>query len=227
MFVLAIDTSSPAVTAGIVTVPDATSALPDSVSAAADRVPLAARGHSELLSPSIDACLHDVGIAAGDVSAVVAGTGPGPFTGLRVGLVTAAAFADAVGAPLYGVCSLDALGNSCADEPALLVAGDARRHEVYWARYVHGARTAGPDVGRAADIDLEGITAVAGAGAELYADVWGPVLHRQERYPAPVALVRVALDRVIGRAPGETLTPLYLRRPDAVVPGAPKTVTTR
>src|SRR5581483_707436 len=113
MFVLAIDTSSPAVTTGVVTVgPE--------VALAAARAPIAARGHGELLTPCIDACLHDAGIAPRDLDAVVVGTGPGPYTSLRVGLVTAAAFADALGIPAYGVCSLDAIAETCADEPALL-----------------------------------------------------------------------------------------------------------
>src|SRR3954463_12077107 len=120
MFVLAIDTSSPAVTTGVVTVAGSEVAL------VAARAPIAARGHGELLTPGIDACLHDTGIGARDVGAVVVGTGPGPYTSLRVGLVTAAAFAAAVGVPAYGGCSLDAIAESCADEPALLVATDAR-----------------------------------------------------------------------------------------------------
>jgi tRNA threonylcarbamoyl adenosine modification protein YeaZ len=217
MFVLAVDTSSPAVTAGVVSVEE-------QVVLAAERAPLAARGHGELLAPSIADCLADAGLAPRDVQAVVVGTGPGPFTGLRVGLVTAAAFADAVGVPAYGVGSLDAIALACADEPALLVAADARRREVYWARYTHGRRVGEFGVGAATDVPLDGLTAVAGAGGELYGDVWPDLVHRTERYPDPVGLVTGALDRITAGAPSEPLTPLYLRRPDAVVPGAPKTV---
>ncbi len=217
MFVLAIDTSSPAVTAGVVSVEG-------DVVLAAERATLAARGHSELLAPSIADCLRESGLAAGDISAVVAGIGPGPFTGLRVGLVTAAAFADAIGVPTYGACSLDAIAVACSDEAALLVASDARRHEVYWARYAHGQRDGEPAVGAAADIGLDGIAAVAGAAGELYSDVWPHLYRRTERYPDPVALARCALPRLEAAAESELLTPLYLRRPDAVVPGAPKAV---
>jgi tRNA threonylcarbamoyl adenosine modification protein YeaZ len=217
VFVLAIDTSSPAVTAAVVTVGD-------TVVLAAQRAQLDARGHSELLSPSIADCLREVGIDAADLAAVVAGTGPGPYTGLRVGLVTAAAIADALGIPAYGACSLDAIGVAAADERALLVATDARRREVYWARYDHGRRVAGPAVDRPADIELDGIAAVAGAGGELYSDVWPNLRRRPERYPDPVPLVTLALDRLRSGAPSEPLSPLYLRRPDAVVPGAPKSV---
>jgi tRNA threonylcarbamoyl adenosine modification protein YeaZ len=217
MFVLAIDTSSPAVTAGVVTVGS-------DVTPAATRAPTAARGHGELLAPAIAECLAEAGIGARDIAAVVAGTGPGPFTGLRVGLVTAAAFADSVGVPAYGVCSLDAIGAACADEPVLLVAADARRREVYWARYHHGVRHGDLHVDHPGDVPLDGLTAVAGAAGDLYADVWSGLTVRPERYPDPAELVRFAGERIEHAAPGDPLTPLYLRRPDAVVPGAPKTV---
>jgi tRNA threonylcarbamoyl adenosine modification protein YeaZ len=218
VLVLAIDTSSPAVTAGVVTVGG-------DVAPAAERTALAPRGHGELLAPSIAGCLDDLGVAPADLAAVVVGTGPGPYTGLRVGMVTAATFADALGIPVYGVGSLDALGASCADEQSLLVATDARRREVYWARYEHGRRVTEPAVARPGDVPLDGVTAVAGAGGELYADAWPQLARRLERYPDPLALVRLARDRIVAGAPTETLNPLYLRRPDAVVPGAPKTVT--
>jgi tRNA threonylcarbamoyl adenosine modification protein YeaZ len=218
VFVLAIDTSSPAVTAGVVTVAG-------DVALAAVRAPIAARGHGELLVPSVADCLRDAGIAPPDVAAVVAGVGPGPYTGLRVGLVTAAALAQTLGVPSYGVCSLDAIGVACADEPALLVATDARRREVYWARYAAGRRLEGPQVARPAEVPLDGVTAVAGAAAELYP--WPGLARRPEYHPEPVHLVGLAADRIRAGAPSEPLAPLYLRRPDAVVPGAPKTVSQR
>lgn len=215
MFVLAIDTSSPAVTAGVVTVAA-------ELTLAAVRAPIAARGHGELLTPSIADCLRDAGIAPRDLGAVVAGTGPGPYTGLRVGLVTAAAIAHALGIPAYGVCSLDAIGAACPDEPALLVATDARRHEVYWARYRAGVRVDGPHVDRPAGVSLDGLGAVAGAAAELYP--WPGLARRPEYHPEPAQLVGLAADRIRAGAESEPVTPLYLRRPDAVVPGAPKPV---
>jgi tRNA threonylcarbamoyl adenosine modification protein YeaZ len=215
VLVLAIDTSSPAVTAAVVT-PDG-----DVVSS---RTEIAPRGHGELLAPAIADCLEQARVGPADVGAVVAGTGPGPYTGLRVGLATATAFAQARGIPTYGVCSLDAIGAASADDPNLLVATDARRREVYWARYQHGTRVDGPHVDHPADVAQTGITAVAGAGAELY--VWQlPV--RDPRYPAPAFLVRLAAARITAGAESESLAPLYLRRPDAVVPGAPKPVSQR
>jgi len=218
VLVLAIDTSSAAVTAGIMAVDDA-QVLP-----VAERTDLNPRGHSELLTPNIAGCLDDANAQPADLGAVVAGTGPGPFTGLRVGLVTAAALADTLGIPAYGVCSLDALGDMARDEPELLVVTDARRKEVYWARYANGVRTAGPGVAKPAGVPLDGVTAVAGAANELYAETWPDRPRRLDRYPSPHALVRCALDRIRIGAPGEQLTPLYLRRPDAVEPGAPKPV---
>lgn len=215
MRVLAIDTSSPAVTAGVV-------AVADGLTLAAVRAPLAPRGHGELLAPAVTDCLRDAGIAAADVSAVVAGTGPGPYTGLRVGLVTAAALGQALDVPTYGVCSLDAIGAACPDEAALLVATDARRREVYWAHYRAGQRVDGPHVARPADVPLDGLTAVAGAAAELYP--WPGLGRRPEYHPEPLQLVALALDRIRADADSEPLAPLYLRRPDAVVPGAPKRV---
>lgn len=218
MYVLAIDTSSPAVTAGIVLVDDS------ATTTAAVRAPLAARGHGELLSPAIAECLADAGLAPSDLDAVVAGVGPGPYTGLRVGLVTAAAFADAAGLRTYGVCSLDAIGHAAADEPGLLVATDARRREVYWARYEYGRRVTEPAVDLPDAVDAGDATAVAGTGGELYDDTWPGLPRRAERYPSPTALVACAHDRLLADAESETLEPMYLRRPDAVVPGAPKAV---
>jgi tRNA threonylcarbamoyladenosine biosynthesis protein TsaB len=198
VLVLALDTSSAAVVAGVLSVEDR------DVRLLAARAPVAARGHGELLSPAVAECLDEAGARPTDIGAVVAGLGPGPFTSLRVGLVTAAAFADAIGAPTYGVCSLDAVAADASGTGELVVLADARRREVYWARYDGSRRRIdGPHVGPAADI--------AGDGTD--------------RFPQPPALVRLALDRLVAGAAGEPLTPLYLRRPDAVVPGAPKHVT--
>jgi tRNA threonylcarbamoyl adenosine modification protein YeaZ len=220
VLVLVIDTSSAAVVSAVAEV------TPDAVAVLAERSPHATRGHTELLAPGIAACLDDVRAAPRDIGAVVAGTGPGPYTGLRVGLATAAAFADAVGAPTYGVCSLDAIAAQAPDPGELLVATDARRREVYWARYdATGERVAGPDVARPTDVPLDGVAAIAGAGGELYADVWPQLPRLPYRYPSPLALVALARERVESGAPGEQLTPRYLRRPDAVVPGRPKAVT--
>lgn len=216
VLVLALDTSSAAVTAGLVRVEG------DLAGPVAEQSTLNPRGHGEYLAPLIAGCLSDASAAPADLDAVVVGTGPGPFTGLRVGLVTAAVLSATLRVPAYGVCSLDAIGDSARDESELLVVTDARRKEVYWARYAFGARTDGPGVAKPADVPLDGVTALAGAGLELYE--WPDVARRLDRYPAPYNLVRCALDRLRAGAPSDPLTPLYLRRPDAVAPGAPKPV---
>jgi len=174
-----------------------------------------------LLAPTIAECLTEAGRTPADVEAIVAGLGPGPFTGLRVGLVTAGALADALNVPVYGVCSLDGLAH--ASDGDLLVATDARRKEVYWGHYRAGEPIGGPEVAKPADVPTEGIIAMTGAGARMYADVLGlPLLDVEHADPG--RLVTRALDRVRGGAPSETLVPLYLRRPDAVVPASMKVV---
>ncbi len=231
MLVLAIDTSSAAVIAAVAEVGAG------GVTGRAERITVNAKAHGELLAPSIDACLAEAGARARDLGAIVAGLGPGPFTGLRVGLVTAAAMADALGVPSYGVCSLDAIAGRCAptggwstgdpgtDRGPLLVVTDARRKEVYWAAYRDGHRVDGPAVCRPEDLPRG--RSAAGAGAVMYAELLRakgiPVL--SEEYPSPWALAACAADRVRTGAPSEQLVPLYLRRPDAVPPGVAKTVT--
>ncbi len=101
------------------------------------------------------------GCAMADLNAVVVGCGPGPFTGLRVGMATAAAYGHALGIPVYGVCSLDAIGGQTTGET--LVVTDARRREVYWARYRDGVRIDGPAVSAPADVDPGVARAVAGS----------------------------------------------------------------
>ncbi|MFI6127962.1 tRNA (adenosine(37)-N6)-threonylcarbamoyltransferase complex dimerization subunit type 1 TsaB [Micromonospora sp. NPDC051141] len=225
MLVLVVDSSTPAVTAALAEV------SADGVVLRASRCTVDARAHGELLAPQVDAALADVGARPADLGAIVAGLGPGPFTGLRVGLVTAATMGQVLGVPTYGVCSLDGLGqptaagHPAASHPAagelVLAASDARRREVYWAVYDGaGRRVAGPDVAaptlvaeRARDL---AVTVAVGDGAQRYADVLGLPVRAEPRYPDPLALARLAAGRIRAGAPGEALTPLYLRRPDAV-----------
>jgi tRNA threonylcarbamoyl adenosine modification protein YeaZ len=210
---LVIDTSSAAVTAGVVDVADGVRLL-------AERVTVNGRAHGELLAPSIRACLDELGLLPSDLTAVIVGAGPGPFTGLRVGLVTAAAMADALQIPAYGICSLDGIAAVTDSKGPLLVAADARRKEVYWARYVGGKRDGDPSVAKPADLAINA-TAMIGAGARLYVDVLGlPLLDGD--FPTVTGLATVAAERVRTKAPSDPLTPLYLRRPDAVAPGERK-----
>jgi tRNA threonylcarbamoyl adenosine modification protein YeaZ len=159
-----------------------------------------------------------------DLTHVVAGTGPGPFTGLRVGLVTARSLGDALSIPVHGVCSLDALAllhKDCAD---LLVMTDARRREVYWARYADGLRTEGPAVDRPADLHL-GQSTLVGSGAVLYRDTFvGHDVREDQPWPSASALAEIAVGQLTAGTAGPA-DPLYLRRPDAVPPAARKQVT--
>jgi len=219
VLVLALDTSSAAITVAVAEVDDAVEVL-------AVKVTVDARAHGEQLAPSIRHCLDRAGIGMDRLGAVVVGVGPGPFTGLRVGLVTAAVIAETRGLPAYGVCSLDAIAGAVdgPDAPGtLLVAADARRREVYWARYVNGVRIDGPAVSRPDEVRVQA-EAMTGAGARRYADVLALPLLAVD-YPDAGALVRCAAARVRDAAAGEPLTPLYLRRPDAVAPGPAKSVT--
>ncbi|MGH3977760.1 MAG: tRNA (adenosine(37)-N6)-threonylcarbamoyltransferase complex dimerization subunit type 1 TsaB [Pseudonocardiaceae bacterium] len=218
MLVLAIDTATPAVTAGLLRLPtDGPAQL------LARRVTVDARAHGELLTPSIRAVLAEAAAGFGDLDAVVCGAGPGPFTGLRVGMVTAAALGDALGIPVHPVCSLDAIAHEAGAGAPLLVATDARRREVYWARYdAGGSRVDGPHVQRATEVPVDGVAAAAGAAATAL----GPGLPAVgPEYPGPAGLVAVTADVLRRGAPPAPLTPLYLRRPDAVEPGDRKRVT--
>jgi tRNA threonylcarbamoyl adenosine modification protein YeaZ len=214
VLVLVLDTATPAVTAALAGIAG------DRVDVVAKRRTVDARAHGELLTPQVDEVLRAGGIDPHGLAAIVAGVGPGPFTGLRVGLVTAAAFGHALGIPTYGVCSLDAIGAAVAAEPApVLVATDARRREVYWALYQGGNRIEGPSVGPPA----AGASRAAEAGARLgygdgvhrYAEALGVEAADESRYPPADMLAALAADRVRQKAPTEPLTPLYLRRPDA------------
>jgi tRNA threonylcarbamoyl adenosine modification protein YeaZ len=193
--VLAIDTATPAVTAGVVKL--------DGIDVLAERVTVDARAHAETLTPNVLAALHDAGLTVDDLGAVVVGCGPGPFTGLRVGMATAAAYGHALGIPVHGVCSLDAIGVDTRGD--VLVVTDARRREVYWARYRDGVRVDGPAVDAPAD--------VPGAAEAL---------ERSPVYPTAAGLVRAVADWTAEPAP---LIPLYLRRPDAKPRSAPPAVT--
>ncbi|WP_454194180.1 tRNA (adenosine(37)-N6)-threonylcarbamoyltransferase complex dimerization subunit type 1 TsaB [Nocardia sp. Marseille-Q1738] len=218
MLVLAVDTATPAVTAGLVDLDQgADAAGPVQARTIASRVRVDPRAHAEVLTPQILECLTEAGRSRTDIAAIVVGVGPGPFTGLRVGMATAAAFGDALGIPVYGVCSLDAIAADAAVElpptGELLVVTDARRREVYWARYREGARVEGPEVCKPGELDAGPATAIAGSASHVdFFDL--PVLPAET--PSPAGLVRVAAAELLARTVPEPLVPLYLRRPDAV-----------
>lgn len=200
MVILAIDTATPAVTAGVVRLDDV------NVDVLAERVTVDPRAHAEQLTPNVVGALADAGLTVDDLDAVVVGCGPGPFTGLRVGMATAAAYGHALGLPVHGVCSLDAIGIDTTGDA--LVVTDARRREVYWARYRDGARVDGPAVNAPADVPAN---AQAVAGSPDHAALFD--LPRQSPvYPTSAGLVRAVASLAAEPA---ALVPLYLRRPDA------------
>ena len=216
VLLLAIDTATSAITV----------ALHDGDAVLAESSILDARRHGEYLAPGIAGVLAEAGRAPADVTAVVAGTGPGPFTGLRIGLVTARTFAFACGIPVVGVCSLDALAHQAWVEDAAglgrscVVATDARRKEVYWARYdvtVDGVLRRGePMVAKAEAIadQVRGLP-VVGRGAVLYGD-W---FSRHVGGPLDVsagALASLAARRMAAGLELPAAEPMYLRRPDTM-----------
>ena len=224
MLLLSLDTSTSAITV----------ALHDGSHLVAERAVLDARAHAEHLTPLVTAALADVGAAPRDVTDVVCGLGPGPFTGLRVGIVTARTLALATGARLLGVCSLDALAyqawRELGRDGELVVATDARRKEVYWATYAMPSsargwpdRLHGPSVTRPADLpdELRGIAAV-GRGPGLYPDFFA--VQPDSPVTAMLDVSAGAMAELVVRrlAAGDDVAltgdhePYYLRRPDAV-----------
>jgi tRNA threonylcarbamoyl adenosine modification protein YeaZ len=209
VLVLALDTATPTLVAGL-----ARWTPSEGAEVLAERAVPSGTKHAELLTPAIAGVLADAGCAMADVEAVVTGLGPGPFTGLRVGVVTAAALADARGLPVVGVCSLDAVGSG-----ARTVVTDARRKEVYWAAYdVDGARVDGPGVVRPEELDRGGPF----VGDPRFAERLGAPVE-----PADVTtagLLRAAATQLVDPSTAAPLVPLYLRRPDATPPTTVKAV---
>ncbi|MGP7959792.1 tRNA (adenosine(37)-N6)-threonylcarbamoyltransferase complex dimerization subunit type 1 TsaB [Sanguibacter sp. A247] len=212
-------------------------------SVVAARASAAARLQAESLAPLLAEVLAEAGVAPREIAEVVVGTGPAPFTGLRVGLVSAQTFALAIGAPVRGVCSLDAVALEAASTRGLapgtsvVVVTDAKRREVYWARYTVGTdaaslvRTAGPGVAAPLVLAEDGTTAdavIVGPGVALYGDVLsrGALADHADAVVQPDPAVLVQLSAAAGaRGEDRDPAPLYLRRPDAQVPAASKRAT--
>ncbi|MGX7695588.1 tRNA (adenosine(37)-N6)-threonylcarbamoyltransferase complex dimerization subunit type 1 TsaB [Gordonia polyisoprenivorans] len=221
--VLVIDTATDTVVTGIGRI-TTTAGAPEchvvAVRAVAD-----GRRHAEILTSLIAEVLEESGVGRDGIDAVVVGTGPGPFTGLRVGMATGAGFGDALDIPVFGVCSLDAIahdvGRVSAPGATVLALTDARRREVYWALYRDGGhtRTRGPEVsapGVVAEILSDsGVDAVGGSATHLRQSGWGgddPAI----TVPSVAGLLGAAAIAVTGGQSPPPLLPLYLRRPDAV-----------
>jgi tRNA threonylcarbamoyladenosine biosynthesis protein TsaB len=216
VLVVGFDTATPAVS---VAVHDGDRVLAEA--SAAD-----GRRHGELLAPMIAQVLADAGASRADLTAVAVGVGPGPYTGLRVGVVTARVLGAVLGIPVHGVCSLDVIAAAVTSPagPEFTVATDARRKEVYWARYAAGGhRLEGPLVGTAAAIPGAAGLPVAGAGGQLYPAAFGALI--EPAYPDAGTLCGIVVAQIAAGQPVLPAEPLYLRRPDAREPGPPKRVT--
>ena len=212
MLVLGFDTATPVVSV----------ALHDGERVVSEASAAGGRRHGELLTPMIAKVLADAGATRADLTAVAVGVGPGPYTGLRVGVVTARVLGAVLGIGVHGVCSLDVIAAGLSRGREFLVATDARRKEVYWARYdAAGLRVEGPLVGSAGSIPGAAGLAVAGHGGQLYPESFGEVIG--SAYPDARTLCALAVRP--GAVPVLPAEPLYLRRPDARVPGPPKRVT--
>lgn len=206
---LAFDTATPLVTA----------ALHDGADVVAERSSGQPMKHGEQLAPLIEQVMSDAGVVRQDLTAIAVGAGPGPFTGLRVGLVTARTLAHVLEIPVYAVCTLDVLAVEAVDTGAVsgdfLVATDARRKEVYVASYdADGERVDGPHVLRPAAVS--GDLPVVGEGGRLYPDELGPSVGPLR--PSAGWLARVVAEE---RAALMDPEPLYLRRPDAIARATP------
>jgi tRNA threonylcarbamoyl adenosine modification protein YeaZ len=202
-----------------------TVALHDGSAVVADVCTVDPRRHGEVLAVLIDQVLRKAGAGRDDLTAVAVGIGPGPYTGLRAGVVTARVLGSALSIPADGICSLDVIAAQAAasaDGAEFLVATDARRREVYWARYTpDGVRADGPRVSRPAEL-AAGLR-IAGEAAVLYPELTSQAI--APRYPAAAQLALLAAQRIAAGQPPSPAEPLYLRRPDAREPGRPKRVT--
>lgn len=169
------------------------------------------RAHAEQLMPLVTSTLERARVTLDDLDEIAVGVGPGPFTGLRVGVVTATTLGMVLGIPVKGVCSLDVIAASWIDAPERFVAvSDARRREVYWAVYdASGRREDGPFVTSPAHVPL---LPLGGPGAVLVR----PECEGPSRLDAGVLAANAATLVDVG------LEPLYLRRPDAAVATTPK-----
>jgi tRNA threonylcarbamoyladenosine biosynthesis protein TsaB len=221
VLVLAFDTATAAVTVALSEWSPGRSPRMRAESKVVDR-----RRHAEVLAPAIDTVLGEAQVDRSELSAIAVGVGPGPYTGLRVGLVTARSLGAVLKIPVHGVCTLDALAWESRRTEPFVVATDARRKEVYWARYDSATvRIGEPAVGKPADAAVPGLPAV-GEGAMLYADV---LKGETPALPSAAAIAELVFSRLSGGDGPELLPPepLYLRQPDAREPGPRKRVTPR
>jgi tRNA threonylcarbamoyl adenosine modification protein YeaZ len=239
VLVLTFDTSTPTVSVAVAELPplDATPGLRVYPSDDYCRVlnefnAAAPRRHGEVLALMLDSALRAADVTSGELAAIGVGLGPGPFTGLRVGVMTAAALADALDLPAYGECSLDVVAHD--PEPGrstdLLVVSDALRKQVYWARYSPaGQRLEGPELDTAAALRSRflgtGARVVGPAVSKYLDDFAGLAATNVPSFPSAALIASRIAARARAHAPSDQLEPMYLRRPDARPPGSAKKVT--
>lgn len=222
MYLLAIDTSANA-SAALLDISDPRGALVvDSFTSTANN------DHAEVLAPAIEALLEKADISGTELNGIAVGVGPGPFTGLRVGLATARTLAFVWGVPLHGVMSLDAIALDAVAagvNTEFVVAIDARRKEVYWARYAASGRLlAGPNVTVAEELPA---LPVYGAGAGLYAErlmaLGASVVEGFEQlHPSAASIGTRAAQQLAAGGQLLSTEPMYLRESDAKVPAVMK-----
>jgi len=194
-------------------------ALYDGDQVIAERSGSGAKRHAELLAPAVADVLGEVGASARDLTHVAVGVGPGPYTGLRVGVMTARTLGAVLAVPVHGVCTLDVLAAAAGPGAGrFMVATDARRREVYWASY-DGARTrvSGPGVAKPAEIATE--QPVVGRGGQLYPTAFPNA--REPLDPAAGVLARAVAEGAVALLEPQ---PLYLRKPDVAEPASRKPV---
>ncbi len=239
MLVLTVDTSTSYVVAGVVEI----SAPPvgggfhsvgDAIAERATQIDDNPRGHMELLTPNIVRCLESAGLTPDDLEAVVVGIGPGPFTGLRVGMATGSAFGDALGIPVHGVPSLAAIAATeliagrWEGSTELCVVTDARRREWYWGSYEWRhhmlVEKRPPAVNTPADVaetwNAEGEVAAAKAIAEQVGERTTDAISL-DAMPSPAGLALAAMTLVEGREVAAARTMgAHSRTPQAAVAAA-------
>lgn len=205
---LALDTSTAAVTV----------AVHDGKRLLAEQTTVDARRHTELVAPAVVEVLSAAGVDRRELTTVAVGVGPGPFTGLRVGVVTARMLGHVLDIPVHGVCSLDIVACGVSAPGPFVVVTDARRREIYFAAYDADCRRFGaPVVTPPAEVATN--LRAAGTGPRLYPEYFpNPV---PPQYPSATDLASAVASKSV-----ELLRPqpLYLRRPDAQPPGARKPV---
>ncbi|MET0853112.1 MAG: tRNA (adenosine(37)-N6)-threonylcarbamoyltransferase complex dimerization subunit type 1 TsaB [Microterricola sp.] len=187
--------------------------------------------HAEVIGGMIQDCLAASGTTRAALSGVVAGMGPGPFTGLRVGIAAARTFALALGKPLVPVVSHDAVAfahygsaataGTAIDAP-LLVVTDARRRELYWSAYSGvdalglPIRRGGPGLAKPDEVSTTVLDGLAFTGEVERLDA------------AEISAGALGMFAELSFAAGRPFAadePLYLRSPDVMLSTGPKRVT--